>query len=60
MERAYFEKKYSSKDLSSAFDKGLETAFYVLEKMVGLSPEAQKQMIDELKKRIESGLKDKS
>ena len=44
---------YSLQDLHKAFDMGLETAVFVLEKMIGLTPEGQQTMLDALKEKIQ-------
>ena len=45
-------KVLKEKEVKMAFNMGLQSAVFVLEKAEGLSPEGRKSIIDELKKNI--------
>ena len=53
MEENICKNAYSLQDLNKAFDMGLEMAVFVIEKMLGLTPEGQLAMLDALKNRIQ-------
>ena len=44
--------RYSLQDLNKAFDMGLEMAVFMIEKMIGLTPEGQLEMLEMLKEKI--------
>ena len=52
MEDKYSEHVYSAKDIEKAFDMGLDTAFAIMEKSIGLSVEGQKKLLESMKKRL--------
>jgi hypothetical protein len=54
------ERYYTASDLYEAFDMGLDTAFFVLEKTAGLSYDDQKEIIHLIKKQIENDWEFKS
>jgi hypothetical protein len=52
MEDKYSEYVYSAKDIEKAFDMGLDTAFGIMEKSIGLSVGGQRHLLDRMKKKI--------
>ena len=53
MENEYSDYVYSVRDLDQAFNIGLQSSVYILEKSVGLTPEGLQLMIEGLKKMID-------
>ena len=53
MENKYSEHVYSKKDIDKAYIIGLESAVFVLEKSIGLSPEGQREMLESLKEMVQ-------
>jgi len=53
MENKYREHAYSKKDIDKAYIIGLESAVFVLEKSIGLSPEGQREMLESLKEMVQ-------
>ena len=53
MENEHSEYVYSVKDLDKAFDMGLQTAIFVIEKSIDLTIKGQQQILESLKEMIE-------
>ena len=52
MKNSYTDYIYSEQDIYKAFDMGFQTAINAFEKCLGITPEGQIHLIDELKKML--------
>lgn len=55
MKILFLERHYTENGIFEAFDMGLDTAFYVLERTAGLPYDDRMEILREVKKRIEDG-----
>jgi len=52
MDRELYGQPITERELTAAFNMGLQTAVYILEKAEALSPEGRRLLVESLKKQI--------